>query len=422
MFGVAALLLTLVLAQEEITTATIEPTPIEKSRCGKEYFCMSFECEFGEENCPHVAWKESESNADSVAVKLHYTSASPSYVAIGFSRDDKMGQDDIFFCQKNEQNQVAIVSSYSTGMTKPVNINQESRLTNVGIGSDGNTFFCEFDRPKSLSKNDITYDLADGNWFVLIATGAVGATQNYHGSNTRAASSISWKLSDPPLDFFGAAFDISMMKIHAILMFIAWGIFVPSGLFIGRFFKRGYPKKMVKSKPIWFQFHRLLMVLSVILTIIGIILIFVNREGWSESAAENGHAFAGIIVFAFGLMNPIIAMFRPDPDSENRKYFNVCHHSIGYLAQVGAVVAIFLGFDLAVYDLAFVSTQIYAALIVLSAIMSILLEVFKQKLEGADFFGVNVYSICSAIYFMILLPFTIALLVQIGGFDGSTDE
>jgi hypothetical protein len=40
MFGVAALLLTLVLAQEEITTATIEPTPIEKSRCGKEYFCM----------------------------------------------------------------------------------------------------------------------------------------------------------------------------------------------------------------------------------------------------------------------------------------------------------------------------------------------------------------------------------------------
>jgi hypothetical protein len=102
-------------------------------------------------------------------------------------------------------------------------------LTNVGIGSDGNTFFCEFDRPKSLSKNDITYDLADGNWFVLIATGAVGATQNYHGSNTRAASSISWKLSDPPLDFFGAAFDISMMKIHAILMFIAWGIFVPSG-------------------------------------------------------------------------------------------------------------------------------------------------------------------------------------------------
>lgn len=102
-------------------------------------------------------------------------------------------------------------------------------LTNVGIGSDGNTFFCEFDRPKTLSKNDITYDLADGNWFVLIATGAVSGTQSYHGPNTRAASSISWKLSDPPLDFFGAAFDISMMKIHAILMFIAWGIFVPSG-------------------------------------------------------------------------------------------------------------------------------------------------------------------------------------------------
>jgi len=72
--------------------------------------------------------------------------------------------------------------------------------------------------------------------------------------------------------------------------------------------------------------------------------------------------------------------------------------------------------------LAFVSTQIYAALIVLSAIMSILLEVFKQKLEGAAFFGVNLYSICSTIYFLILLPFTITLLVHIGRFDGSTNE
>ncbi|CAG5090653.1 Oidioi.mRNA.OKI2018_I69.PAR.g12676.t1.cds [Oikopleura dioica] len=430
MIGVSFSFLTLLAvskAQEEITSATIEAKPIEKSRCGREYFCFSFDCEFGEENCPYVAWKETEENEDFVTVKLFYNSPSPAYVAIGFSRDKSMGQDDIFFCQRNEQNQVAIVSSFSRGMSKPTNLGStnvepETRLTNIGLGSDGNTFFCEFDRPKSLVKDNIVYDLADGDWFVLLATGAVGGSQAYHGGVNRAASSISWKLSDPPLDFFGDALDISAMKIHAILMFVAWGILVPSGLFIGRFFKRGYPKKMVKSKPIWFQFHRLLMVLSVILTIVGIILIFVNRQGWSESAAENGHAFAGIIVFAFGLMNPIIAMFRPDPDSENRKYFNVCHHSIGYLAQVGAVVAIFLGFDLAVYDLEFVSTQIYAAFIVISAIISILLELFKGRVEKASFAGINVYSICSAVYFMILLPFTITLLVHIGRFDGSTDE
>ena len=103
-------------------------------------------------------------------------------------------------------------------------------LTNIGLGSDGNTFFCEFDRPKSIEKNNIVYDLSDGDWFVLLATGAVGGSgQEYHGPNTRAASSIPWKLSDPPLDFFGDALDISAMKIHAILMFIAWGILVPSG-------------------------------------------------------------------------------------------------------------------------------------------------------------------------------------------------
>jgi len=41
MIGVAILLLALVQAQEEITTSTVEPTPIEKARCGNEYFCMS---------------------------------------------------------------------------------------------------------------------------------------------------------------------------------------------------------------------------------------------------------------------------------------------------------------------------------------------------------------------------------------------
>ena len=67
------------------------------------------------------------------------------------------------------------------------------------------------------------------------------------------------------------------------------------------------------------SYRRLFFYFLVILTIVGIILIFVNRQGWSESAAENGHAFAGIIVFAFGLMNPIIAMFRPDPDSGKKQ-------------------------------------------------------------------------------------------------------
>ena len=140
----AILLLTLVRAQEEITTSTIESSRLQKDRCGREYFCMrfdlfryaflilySFECEFGSPLCPSVAWKEKE-GSDFVTVKLIYNSPDASYVAIGFSRDDKMGQDDIYFCQKNEQNGIAIVSSYSTGMSQPVNVNPEtSKSTDI---------------------------------------------------------------------------------------------------------------------------------------------------------------------------------------------------------------------------------------------------------------------------------------------------
>ena len=45
MIGVSFSFLTLLAvskAQEEITSATIEAKPIEKSRCGREYFCFRY--------------------------------------------------------------------------------------------------------------------------------------------------------------------------------------------------------------------------------------------------------------------------------------------------------------------------------------------------------------------------------------------
>ena len=59
----------------------------------------------------------------------------------------------------------------------------------------------------------------------------------------------------------------------------------------------------------WFQVHRVLMTLTLVLTLIGAIIIFVYREGWSESAGY--HAYLGVVVLGLVHCNLILGLLRP---------------------------------------------------------------------------------------------------------------
>ena len=84
-------------------------------------------------------------------------------------------------------------------------------------------------------------------------------------------------------------------------------------MFIAKVFRRAYPREKIASLDLWFQLHRGFMLLAVFLSIIGVIVIFTTRGGWSSSAGS--HAIVGIITFSLGLLNPIMAVFRPPADS-----------------------------------------------------------------------------------------------------------
>ena len=63
----------------------------------------------------------------------------------------------------------------------------------------------------------------------------------------------------------------------------------------------------------WFFLHRAAMITAVLVTLISIIVIFVDRGGWSNSAGT--HAITGILTFILCFANPVIAFFRPDKTS-----------------------------------------------------------------------------------------------------------
>ena len=70
-----------------------------------------------------------------------------------------MGDDDIYYCQKNE-NIVKVVSAFSTGMSKPTEVENQSHFNSEKTEKNENegTFSCSFNRPISVQKNDIGTD------------------------------------------------------------------------------------------------------------------------------------------------------------------------------------------------------------------------------------------------------------------------
>lgn len=59
-----------------------------------------------------------------------------------------------------------------------------------------------------------------------------------------------------------------MIKTHAILCFIAWGLCGPLTIMIGNGFKRLFGETMIsKSTPAWFALHQVLSILTTLLRV-----------------------------------------------------------------------------------------------------------------------------------------------------------
>ena len=76
-----------------------------------------------------------------------------------------MGDDDIYFCEKRGD-QIGVVSAFSTGMSRPVNVDSSIGISGTSVGTSASeTYFrCSFRRPITVTKNEIEYNL--GNFHI----------------------------------------------------------------------------------------------------------------------------------------------------------------------------------------------------------------------------------------------------------------
>ena len=145
-----------------------------------------------------------------------------------------MGDDDIFYCQRRGD-EVGVVSAFSTGMTRPVNVAGQAHVTSIGTDNSSGRFRCSFRRPISVDKGGLTYDLAQGEWFILLSFGGVtNGEENYHGSSAAGvaiSTPVAVRFSDAvPNQFFAGTSSVAKgIRAHAALMFTAWGFLIPAG-------------------------------------------------------------------------------------------------------------------------------------------------------------------------------------------------
>jgi len=370
-------------------------TVFDMNSCGVSASCMANipQCKPGDENCAVVSW--SSNNAD-LDVTLTY-SGSKTWVAFGIAPVGRnpAGMDlaDIYYCQDRTTG-LGVESAWAATNTRPKTeavyagaIVDGSVRTIRSSSGDTSIYSCSFTKKGSFVKEDIEYTLnANTTWNVMIAKGGMtGDKPDYHGYSQEAnvgnvlqhneAVAIHPDMDHVVIGVEPGKAPISLVKVHAIMMYLAWGVLAPIGISASALLKitqRGGPV----GKQ-WFQLHRAILSTVMLLTITAFILIFVEKKAWVTFDKSVPHAVMGCIVTAFCLINPIMGILRPGLDSPNRMIFNIAHHLVGYGAQVLAYATIYIGM-IDLFGLEEWTWYVLAAAIAIWAVSILALKVIEK--------------------------------------------
>ena len=101
------------------------------------------------------------------------------------------------------------------------------------------------------------------------------------------------------------------------------------------------------SVAVWFQVHRVSMILCVLLSAAGLVPVIIDKK-LQPIKDQKLHPLLGLTVLVVAFIQPIIAYFRPGKDARTRPLFKFVHTALGYSAIILAIASIFLTNELQV--------------------------------------------------------------------------
>uniref|UniRef100_A0A2C9UVC4 Cytochrome b561 domain-containing protein n=1 Tax=Manihot esculenta TaxID=3983 RepID=A0A2C9UVC4_MANES len=172
-------------------------------------------------------------------------------------------------------------------------------------------------------------------------------------------------------------------NVHGVLNAVSWGVLMPMGIMIAR-----YLKVFKVANPAWFYLHAACQSSAYIIGVAGWGT-GLKLGGDSPGIKYTKHRNIGITLFCFATLQVLALLLRPKPDHKYRLYWNVYHHSIGYVTIVLSIVNIYEGFD--ILDPEKKWKKIYTGIIIFLGTITALLEVItwiivlrKKKTISSD--------------------------------------
>ncbi|XP_047309536.1 cytochrome b561 and DOMON domain-containing protein At3g07570 [Impatiens glandulifera] len=254
------------------------------------------------------------------------------YVAIGFSPNgDMIGSSAMVGWVANSG--VAIIKQYDlTGKSPELVVPDEGNLNLVANTSsiivDGSDIYMAFQVRTVQPLNRLIYSV--GRTGVLPSITTFRLTEHADMIKTFIDYTTGIQ-TQTKINEYG-----NLRRSHGILNMLGWGILLPIGVIVARFFK--------KWDPLWFYCHVFIQSLGFILGVTGVICGFILKN--KLSVFVNRHKGIGITVLVLGCLQVMAFIARPEKGSKYRKYWNWYHYVVGRFVIILAAINVFYGIQL----------------------------------------------------------------------------
>ncbi|XP_028167929.1 putative ferric-chelate reductase 1 homolog [Ostrinia furnacalis] len=307
----------------------------------------------------------------------------PKYIAAALSMDSKMGDDSAMECVRNDNGRVSLFTSWTYPKVEPFVRRSDSPQDIVQLKESSNIngkLYCKFTRDVVSTVKGFTFDLAGGKYNLMVVSGDSMKDAERVGFHSIAFGATGESLA---LATVGTAAGSSklLVKLHGSFMLLAWLGTSSIGILLARYFRQVWVGRQLGGKDIWFAYHRILMVLTWLLTVVGFILILVEVGGFATTG-DNPHAITGLVTVILCFIQPIGAYFRPHPGTKKRPIFNWLHWFLGNAAHILGIATIFLAVYLQKAELPSWSVFILAAFVAFHVVMHIVLSLTVCVSDG----------------------------------------
>nr|CAH7733932.1 unnamed protein product [Callosobruchus chinensis] len=295
------------------------------------------------------------------------------WVAVGLSEDAKMGDDSVMSCVKTNRGVDAYMEWTYPGYKVERIRNAQHQIELLNSSVVNGAIYCRIRRNAVTVVNGKTFDQLRDTYHLLVAAGT-DLKPNSVGYHTIGKAASAEKRSLADVSAVSGASKL-LVRLHGSFMLAAWIGTASIGILLARYYRQTWVGTTMMGKDLWFAWHRVLMVLTWLLTMTAFILIFVELKAWS--AERNPHAILGTITTILCFFQPIGAYFRPHPGTSKRPIFNWAHWLAGNAAHIVGIVAIFFAVKLSKAELPDFFDYIMVAYVVVHAVTHLLLSLLN---------------------------------------------